>query len=142
MSIYGSPKSSSGSTPSESSGSSQPDESSSGSSGYFDSSSSGISSGLSSESSESSGSYFCSWEFGLIVLYDPLNGEFFVNNTGTVPLTVINVTIPLSYTLTPPTPVVIPPGGDQSFTVASDMDDLTGVTVTVTTDCGEQSFNF
>lgn len=134
-SIYGSFKSSSGSTPSESSGSSLPDESSSGSSGYLDSSSS-------APSSESSESYFCSWEFGARILYDPLTGEFFVNNTGTMPLTVINVTIALSYTLFPPTPVVIAAGASASFTVVSDMDDLTGMTVTVTTDCGEQSFTF
>lgn len=117
--IYGSAKESSGSTPSESDGGS-----------------SGIS------SSGSSGSEYCSWEIIFVVLYDPLTGEFFVNNTGTLPLIVVNVTIPLSYTLTPPTPVVIAAGASAGFTVVSDTDDLSGVTVTVTTDCGDQSFVF
>lgn len=134
-SIYGSPKSSSGSTPSESSGSSQPDESSSGSSSYLDSSSASSGSSGSSES--------CSYYIAT-VLYGGADDlmEVFLFNDGPVPVTISGITCVVPVTTTPVFPITMLPGTGASFIVNAAGNDLRATPFTVQTSCGDQGGTF
>ena len=140
--MYGSAKSSSGSTPSESSGMSSPvEESSSGSSAYV-TESSGSSSGSSVMSSSSSSCQCGVMVFEIYLDSPEVSGEFTVENIGCGPITVLALTSTIPGTFTPAVPLEIPEGGFQVFRFeSSGPEDIRGTTFTVTTDCGEPYIN-
>ena len=121
MADYGSSKSGSGSTPSDSSGSHH--------------SSSGSDSG-SSGGSDSGSSGSCSFLIGSPILDSEFNGEFAVTNTGTVPLELLSVTwAGGAYYTTAFIPSTIAPGAAATVFVSTDGDDMRSTVFTLVTDC-------
>ena len=145
MADYGSSKSGSGSTPSDSSGShhssSGSDSGSSGGSdsgpgGGSDSGPGGGSDSGSSGGSDSGSSGSCSFLIGSPILDSEFNGEFAVTNTGTVPLELLSVTwAGGAYYTTAFIPSTIAPGAAATVFVSTDGDDMRSTVFTLVTDC-------
>ena len=135
--MYGSAKSSGGSTPSESSRdsapSSAPDEPSSGGSG-------GPGGGGSSGGSSGSA---CSY-YIQTVLYGGSDDlmEVSLFNDGAVDVTVTGITCVVPVTTTPSFPITMTPGTGTSFVVDAAYNDLRLSPFTVHTTCGDQSGEF
>lgn len=136
--MYGSAKSSSGSTPSESSGSA-PDDSSSSNSGVIDG---GSSSAESSASSGSSSSESCSYYIQIAIYQADDRMEVFLFNDGGVTVTVTGVVANAPATITPALPISMAAGTGTSFVVETPGNDLRGTTFTVETTCGDQIGTF
>ena len=78
-----------------------------------------------------------------MILYDSQNGEFTVNNTGGVSISVTNVVPDVGdYLITPSLPTAIAAGASQTFSINTEGGDLTGANVNVTTTCGSANFSF